>query len=270
MKYFWRKFRTNELFLSSYLLLHTALLVCFCLIARQIEFNTIWKFEYTPYYLIPLALIIGLKLPTIMHNAVHGNFKRFNFIIGELSSQLILVSFGIVCINHTFHHVWPDTDKDPHSPIGKSFFTYFLTCLHSGIGVVKKGYLEYNGESSLTKNLFRASVLLHFSAIPLRLYAWYCLLGSELMLTFFLPAFSIFIFTFAHVNYITHALDEDGNSITLNKNSNIWYRFVNFVADGIYFHKNHHLSPNLYNPQQLKEKESCTTGVNLRKIRYIS
>ena len=78
---------------------------------------------------------------------------------------MILIGFGTVCINHTFHHAWPDSEKDPHSPIGKSFGSYFLTCLHSGVEVIKKGYFHYHGRNERTERLFKQSVLLHFLAL---------------------------------------------------------------------------------------------------------
>lgn len=249
MLYFWKNFRKSKSFLVTYLALELVLLGLLSLLCFTLEIGNIISFDAAPWPLIFPAILIGIKLPTMMHNAVHGNFSNYNFSIGLLSAQLILVSFGIVCINHTFHHAFPDTDKDPHSPVNKSFFLYLLTCLHSGVDVVRDGYYQFHGKTSQTQNLFKLAVILHFLGIPVRLLAWYSVLGPELMTYFFLPAFLSFIITFAHVNFITHQIDEDGKSITVNKDSNIWYNFVNFVADGIYFHKNHHANPKLYNPK---------------------
>jgi len=267
-------------FLSLYLTIELIAVLSVALIAFSLELGKVVHFDALLFTGTPLAFLLGIKLPTIMHNAVHGNFKKLNFLIGELSSQFILISFGVVCINHTFHHSKPDTDEDPHAPMEKGFLIYLLTCLHSGVDVIRKRFYKYHGESSLTKAVFNYNVAVHFISIPLRLLAFYALLGPALMLMIYLPAFVAFTFTFAHVNYITHQDDENGETAILNKDSNPWYKFVNFVADGIYYHKNHHKNPNLYNPkflsnsqiQKVKSEEIRCKGIgeNLGKISIIS
>lgn len=210
-----------------------------------------------------------------MHNAVHDNFSRFNRAIGELSSQFILLSFGIVCINHTAHHTNPDSAKDPHSPIGKSFIYYLFTCLHSGVDVLRNEYCKNHGEGLYSKLLFNLCAIAHFAGIPLRLAAWYFLLGPELALFLYLPALGVFYVTFAHVNYVTHGLGTDGKPVIFNMDSNLWYKFVNYVGDGIYYHKNHHANPNLYNPKQYQLMRTRSgslckaTGKNLGRIASI-
>tara|TARA_Y100000590_G_scaffold283855_2_gene319338 strand:- start:15881 stop:16609 length:729 start_codon:yes stop_codon:yes gene_type:complete len=222
------------------------------------------------YMALPLAILLGIKLPSLMHNAVHGNLPFGNNLIGELTSQIILVSFGIVSVNHTFHHAFPDSEKDPHSPINKSFFSYFITCLHSGVGVIKKAYLGYHGDSKKSRLIFNLSTVIHFLSLPLKIYLWYKFLGLELFISVYLVAFLIFSFTFAHVNYATHIESEDGEIKTINLNDNLWHKFINTIGDGIYFHHNHHINPKLYNPETLEEKECNPIGDALEKISSFS
>lgn len=218
------------------------------------------------FYSIPLAIIIGIKLPSIMHNAVHRNLPFANSLIGEATSQIILVSFGIVSVNHSFHHAYPDSEKDPHSPIGKSFARYFFTCLHSGVGVIKKAYLGFNGDTKINRSIFTLATFIHFISLPLKVYLWYKFLGMDLFLGFYLVAFLAFSFTFAHVNYATHAHNLEGEVTTINLNETLWHKFVNLIGDGIYFHHNHHLNPKAYNPKYYMETKCNPIGKALSKI----
>jgi stearoyl-CoA desaturase (delta-9 desaturase) len=138
---------------------------------------------------------------------------------------------------------------DPHSPKDKSFAQFFFTALLSGAHIIEKKFLEFHGDNEKNKFYFKLIYFLHYLGIGLRLVLWYAILGPALFIYFYIPAFIIYLFAFAHVNYITHAQSENGESIIVNKNSNLWYKLINFVGDGIYFHKNHHLAPNLYNPK---------------------
>lgn len=268
MKFFWSNFRTKAYFLPAYLACHMLLSVSLLLILELGFKGGLSQFTTFPVaFLIVTGFLIGIKLPTIMHNCAHENLGFGNLFWGELTASVTLISFGIVCVNHIFHHAHPDTEKDPHTPNDKSFFFYLLTCLHSGVDVIRKGYLKFHGDNMRNRSLYNASVLIHFVSIPLKILVWKALLGTEIFLFFFLPLFLAFIFTFAHVNYITHQKDEHGRNVILNMNSNPWYKFVNLVADGIYFHKNHHINPKLYNPQTLEGRSCNPIGEILRKIR---
>lgn len=249
MSFFWSKFRTNPYFLLRYFLVQTFVVIGVILLVKGYSLGLDLQFESTPWFLLPIALFIGIKVPTMMHNCFHKNFKNFNFIIGELTSSFVLMGFGIMCVNHTFHHSFADTEADPHNPEGKSFFMFFLTAIFGGIGIIEERHLEFHGSTLKNRIIFKLNIFLHFAGIPLRIAAWYFLLGSELFLFLYIPSFIFYLFSFAHVNYVTHETNAEGESIILNKNSNAWYQFVNYVGDGVYFHKNHHHNPSLYNPK---------------------
>jgi stearoyl-CoA desaturase (delta-9 desaturase) len=202
-----------------------------------------------------MAIVFGIKIPTTMHNCFHNNLRSASLLIGELTSLFVLLSYGIMCINHAYHHAHADSDLDPHNPEGKTFLNFFFTSTFSGIDIIENSYLKIFGDSIETKIIFKTSIFLHLIGIPVRLIFWYVFLGKYLFIFLYLPAFSIYIFSFAHVNYVTHYTDKTGKVSILNINSNIWYKFVNFFGDGVYFHKNHHLNPGLYNPMKLEVKE---------------
>ena len=250
MKYFWRRFKKDRFFLFEYFVLQT--FVVGILSTALLYWNLTPDLVLNPVhflYIIPFAFWFGVKIPTIMHNCTHNNLGGLNFVIGELTSFFILMSFGIVSINHTFHHAFSDSELDPHSPEGKSFLQFFFTALISGAGIIQNKFLEFHGNKFVNRRLFDGVYILHYMGIALKMFLWYLILGDALFMGFYLPAFFTYLFCFAHVNYITHSFSESGEAIILNKNSNIWYKLINLIGDGIYFHKNHHENPGLYNPR---------------------
>ena len=60
------------------------------MLANKHDLSSFMPTALSFWVIIPLAFLLGIKLPTMMHNAVHGNFKRYNYLIGELTSQVIL------------------------------------------------------------------------------------------------------------------------------------------------------------------------------------
>lgn len=251
MKYFWAHYRKNKFFLLNYFFTHTVSLVGMISLFVYFDLGLDANFGHIPWYLLPFAFAFGVKVPTIMHNCMHENLPKFNFIIGELTSFFVLMGFGIVSINHTFHHAFSDSEMDPHSPEGKSFFKFFLTALLSGAEIIEKKFLEFHGNNERNKLYFKAIYFLHYLGIILRITLWYFLLGEELFFYFYIPAFFSYLFAFAHVNFITHRQDDNGNAVILNKDSNLWYRLINMLGDGVYYHKNHHINPGAYNPKYI-------------------
>lgn len=252
MKFFMPLFKSEALFLTRYFLIQSS----FCVLVLFL-FN---YFNFTPSLnlslieiciLLPIAFVVGIKLPAIMHNCFHNNLKRFNFAIGELTSFFVLMGFGILCINHTFHHAYADTKKDPHAPDGKSFFMFFATCIFSGVSIIENYFLETHGRTRKNILIFKLNIILHYVGIALRLACWYTILGPQLFLFFYIPAFSVYLFTFAHVNYVTHQRQDDGSFTVVNFNSNPWHKLVNYIGDGIYFHENHHAKPSVFNPRSV-------------------
>ncbi len=250
----WAQFRSDKYFLTKYFLLHCLVLSGLILCStsgNRINFDLILRWEYA--LLLPLCFFAGIQIPVLMHNCTHGNFKSesFNSIVGELTAFFCLMSLGIVRINHTLHHAFSDTHEDPHSPGQRSFFRFFIQSQFTGAGIIEKKFLEFHGRTFANVALFKLNRALHYGSYGLRLLAWYLILGPELFFFFYVPSFLVFSFGFAHVNYITHSHKEDGNVQILNKNDTLYYRFVNFIGSGIYFHLNHHKNPKLVNPMHL-------------------
>lgn len=255
----WALFRSDRFYLTKYFAAHTAILILLSLFLLKLQGLT-WHFKYSPVYLLcfPLSIIMGIQVPVLMHNCMHGNLKSktANLIYGELSGFFALMSLGILRINHTLHHAFSDTINDPHDPSEKSFWKFFFTSQLTGARIIEEKFLEYHGRSNFNKVLFKLNIAVHYGSHILRLFVWYLLLGPEMFVFLYIPSFIVYSLAFAHVNYITHARNEKGETEILNKNDNFYYKFINFIGSGVYFHKNHHEHPKLLNPMYLGNKET--------------
>lgn len=202
--------------------------------------------------LLPLGLTIAVIIPTLIHNCVHGNFrwKWLNQVIGELAGFYVLLGMAAFEINHRMHHVHHDTNLDPHNPQRQSFFFFFFKNNFGGTGPVFNKFLQYHGDHKSNRLIFNLCIFLHFMNVPVRLAVWFLLLGPELFIVFFIPSYLFHMFVFAHINFVTHEVKEDQSVHIYNMDSNLYYKFVNFVGFGVYYHKNHHKNPNHFNPQR--------------------
>lgn len=194
MKFFLPLFRKSGLFLTTYLLLETVIVLFMIFIAYMVDTN-LSQVNISPLPFLPLALFLSIKLPAMMHNAFHYNFKRANFLIGEVTSFFVLMSYGIMCINHAFHHAHADTEKDPHAPHEKSFVRFFFTAIFSGVRTIESSFLQCHGRTSRNLFLFKVNILLHHIGIVLRAYLIYLVLGPSFFIGLYVPAFLFYLFT---------------------------------------------------------------------------
>lgn len=256
MKTHWQKFKKDPLYLIRYF--GTSLLIGIAVVLLQTYLIEDWSsyqslsIDWRGFLLLPIGLVIGVAIPALMHNCVHGNLRKriLNNIAGELAGIYILLGMAAFELNHRMHHVYADTELDPHNPEGKKFFFFFFANNFGGTKPVLTKYLQFHGDTKKNRARFSLIVLLHFLNVPVRLMFWYLLLGPSFFLTFFVPSYLFHMFVFAHINYYTHETNEEGKSVVFNFDSNLYYRFVNRFGSGVYFHANHHRNPNHYNPMK--------------------
>jgi stearoyl-CoA desaturase (delta-9 desaturase) len=254
MSFHWKRFKKSRFYLLRYFIISFLVLSATVLLQYQFinkELYTNFVFDYRGLYLLPIGLIIGVKVPVLIHNCVHGNLKLkpLNIILGEIAGVYVLLGLAAFELNHRMHHVHSDSDMDPHNPHNKNFFRFFFANNFGGTEPVLKKYLQFYGDTKINRALFGATALIHFAAVPLRAMIWLFLLGPSLFITFFIPSYLFHMFVFAHINYYTHETFEDGTAKVYNLNDNIYYKLVNYFGSGVYYHKNHHKNPNFYNPQ---------------------
>jgi fatty acid desaturase len=208
---------------------------------------------------LPLLAILLCGLPSsIMHNCAHGNIKPrlLNNIIGEICGTIMLYGFKGFSLAHMFHHIHPDDPKmDPHPPRGYTFLRFVISPIEATLRVVECGYYEFFGENKKTRMNIKIQIILFNLGLFCRVIFWFLLLGPNLFILAYLPIYMANIFVFAHINYAAHIERFDGSSEIINLNHNIYYKFINLVSLGGYFHKSHHLKPGAFNPAKVKINE---------------
>lgn len=249
----WALFRKDRFYLVKYLTAHLAFISLILFIQWKTLSSDFWSFQPTWWHLLLIipGLILGVQIPVLIHNCVHRNLRPnwLNHVAGEIAGFYVLLSMAAFELNHIMHHAHADSDLDPHNPHKKNFFFFFLANNFGGGDVVLHKYLQFHGDTKGNKVLFMGIMVLHFLNVPLRLLAWFFLLGPTLFVVAFVPSYLFHMFVFSHINYVTHETKEDGSVHTYNLDSNLYYRFVNYFGSGVYYHKNHHDNPRVYNPK---------------------
>ena len=250
----WKKFKRDRWYLLRYFTLSFFLLLAIVIFQyNYIDLEQFKNIEISFYGLLflPFGLIVGVKVPVLIHNCVHGNLKikGLNTILGEIAGVYVLLGLAAFELNHRMHHVHSDSDMDPHNPHNKNFLKFFFANNFGGTKPVLTKYLQFHGDTKMNKFIFGVTAFIHFSAVPVRLIFWLFLLGPSLFLTFFVPSYLFHMFVFAHINFYTHETFEDGSAKVYDLNHNLYYKLVNYFGSGVYFHSRHHINPNYYNPQ---------------------
>jgi len=257
--------------LNSYLIdLSMMIVIIFILI------KTKWSIDLN-YTFIPsliiflLAIINGLFVSSLLHNSSHSNVptKIFNRVVGEYCGYWVLYGFTNFCLVHILHHQHSDDELDPVNPKGMTFFVFLSAPMRYMINTTKKYLFQIHGKHNGYNNILQLQVVVFHINIALRLLIWYLILGNSLFLLFYLPSFITIVSVFAHINYVCHRDHEDGSVEIVNLNHNSYYKIVNFFTMGGYFHKNHHINMNLFNPIFLKVKSETKTYLSSPTLIYL-
>jgi fatty acid desaturase len=211
-------------------------------------------------YFLPLFALLFCGLPSsVMHNCTHGNIhpRWLNDLIGKLCGTIMLYGFTGFSLTHMYHHIYPDDPTmDPHPPRGQFFLSFVISPVKGSLGVVERNYYKYFGDNDKTRRSIKIQLVLFNIGIALRILFWVLLLGAKFFILFYLPVYMANVFVFAHINFVAHTERADGSSEIINLNHNYYYKIVNFLSFGGYFHKSHHLKPGAFNPQKVKIDDS--------------
>jgi fatty acid desaturase len=254
------KFKKDKNYLLRYCV-HS--LVFFVLMDLLLFWKSGIQFYFSPTtaeLFLPLLALVFCGLPSsIMHNCAHGNIKPrlINNLIGEICGTIMLYGFRGFALAHMFHHIYPDDPKmDPHPPRGYTFLRFVISPIEATLRVVEGAYYLYFGNNELTRKNIKIQIILFNLGLFFRVIFWFLLLGPTLFFLAYLPIYIANIFVFAHINYAAHIERADGRSEIINLNHNFYYKFVNLVSLGGYFHKSHHLKPGAFNPAKIKINNS--------------
>jgi stearoyl-CoA desaturase (delta-9 desaturase) len=198
----------------------------------------------------PAVLYLLICCHLWIHNATHGNFPRLlNRIVGELLGFIVFVRYASWQIVHLRHHAHSDEPKlDPH-PTFPSFLRSFFGSILSVERQLQDSYCEIWGETpeNRSKEAFRARV--SYGTNVMLSLAWYLFLGPVGFFAFWLPCNLLAAAFVAHFNWATHNGEQGRDFRPVNLNHG-YYRLGNLLFTGIYFHKNHHARPHLFNPRR--------------------
>jgi fatty acid desaturase len=218
------------------------------------KFTTPWNVQPIDFAWTLLALLLCGLPSSLLHNCAHGNVgsKLLNRMVGEICGSIMLYGFEGFRLGHLFHHKHPDNPKyDPHPPHGLKFHEFLISPIKATLVVIENAYYETFGITEQSSRNIALQKIFFNLTIAARIVFWVALLGPKWFFLFYVPMYFANIFVFAHINYATHVHRQDGYSEIINLDGNIYYRFVNFVSFGGYYHKNHHLSPKSFDPSRV-------------------
>ena len=215
---------------------------------------TVVNFGFHAAYLagIPIAIVLTFIATALLHNASHSNFRPRWFCrgVGEAMGLFQMVAFPSWVIVHILHHRNSDDPVlDPHPPLDKGYVA-FLTGMRKSISKVIGNYYFslWGNNAESARNLKEVGIESQLSMFLQALF-WYLVLGPQVFAWFYI--FSI-VFKMAHYawfNYATHIYTQDG--INIGNLNHGFYKAINAIAFGLYYHKNHHLRPGLFDPRKL-------------------
>ncbi len=198
---------------------------------------------------IPAALFITLIASAFIHNAAHSSFRPrwLNRVVGETMGVFQLVAFPSWVIVHILHH--RDSDDpvlDPHPPLDKPYWEYLMTMRQNIITVFSNYYFKLWGANAESIRNLKTMGRLAQIALFVQSVFWFLLLGPQVFAYFFVVSVVFKMAHFAWFNHATHVHTPEGTVIAnLDKG---FYKVINFVSFGLYFHKNHHERPHLFDP----------------------
>lgn len=215
----------------------------------------VWSGDLEPWHIlfIPLAAATQLVATGILHNAGHDNIRprKLREPIGELFAFIQMVGFRDWVVVHTLHHTYADDpENDPHPPMGKGYWRYTLGMRDTIVKVLVKDYFKYWGNNPASQKNLR--IMGRFSRMNhwLKILIWWAILPSPAFALFFAASVPFKMLHYAWFNYATHSVGATGATI-LNLDSPV-YKVANALSFGLYFHKNHHLNPRLFDPRRMK------------------
>lgn len=139
---------------------------------------------------------------------------------------------------HTGHHVYSDTNKDPHSPRHKPWRTFF----HAPEAIFDKKVMKHISPRIQTKN--QKWLTKHYTKLILCWIGFLCLLGYEFVyFIFLLPACMVGVGT-SFSNNIPHIINLGQPFIKCNKVGDMPWFWGLLFTEG--YHNTHHTKPWLW------------------------
>lgn len=258
------KFLKDPNYLLRYFMINLALFIALSagLFYFDVDFLH-FSFSLKSLLLLPIAAVLGLVSATAFHNCSHGNIKPriLNTLIGELTANFSLEDLRCFTVGHMLHHKHTDDPiLDPHPPRGMTFLQFIQESRENTINVISNLYYKKHGDNRVSRVKIKQKIII-FNLLALsKLVFWFLLFGLNGFLLFYIPSYLAYFLGFAHLNYISHLPDENGEDQISDRYQGAFYRIMNVLTSGGYYHKSHHLYPSYYNPSKaaLKKREKSS------------
>lgn len=215
-----------------------------------------FRTDFQAIYLLalPVAILMTFPLTAFLHNASHGSFnpKWLNRPVGEIVGVMQLSGFIQWKIVHVVHHMHSDDPQlDPHPPLNKGYWEFTKGMRESAINAYVKFFMKMHGKGEAAMDALKKFSLAAKLDQSSRVLLWLILLGPQIFTFLFLSSIVFKMFHYAWFNYSTHR--PAAGSTEIQNLNNRFYRFVNTIGFGLYYHKNHHLAPLLFDPRTMKK-----------------
>lgn len=201
--------------------------------------------------LLVCASIVGVYSAGLMHHASHNHFGSplINRLVGELCALHQLIGFFGWKIPHIAHHLNADIEgKDPHAPAGMGFFQYSSKIKSDVLQTLKDSYLEtFPNENGPL--IWKCSFALIWINRMLRVLFWYAVLGFEYFILFFVTSYFVQLTFYVHFNWVTHKKSDSGEYLIKDIDEGLYYRCINKIMWGMFYHGTHHKFPYLMDPR---------------------
>ena len=254
-----KNYRKDRHYFLKYFAANAVVFTLLCLLLWR--FMPVRPLHVSPWMLVlvPAGVLFGLVVSTAFHNASHGNIKPrwLNTAISELAGAYTLEGMRNFRVGHALHHRHSDDPRlDPHPPAGQSFGYFLLTSRGRTIACLKTLYYESHGDTIASRrNIALQLVTFHVSLVA-KVCFWWLLMGGAVFTLFFLPSYLAYFLGFGHLNWISHLSDDDGKVRIKNHDGTLYYRVMNIITSGGYYHASHHKRPWLYNPSLGDRREA--------------
>jgi stearoyl-CoA desaturase (delta-9 desaturase) len=211
--------------------------------------------QWDPRYwvLLPLVCHAQILCSVWIHNATHNNFPRsVNRLVGELCGLVVISRFASWEVIHQRHHRYSDDgDRDPH-PVVPSYWVFLVKTVIGVERQLQRIYFDIYGDTPENRRYEQVRAYVSYATNVLLIATWYTFLGPLAFFRFFVPASVVGFLHLVHFNWSTHdAFSPRGDFRPVNINTG-FYRVGNWLWHGIYWHANHHLRANLFNPGRMK------------------
>lgn len=223
----------------------------------------IFQFEYSLWNIFSIipAIVLTFPFTSWIHSPSHGSIRPrwLNRPLGELMGLVQLTGFPDWTVIHVFHHQHSDhPELDPHAPLQKSYWKFAFGMRTQVAQCIIKHYFHYFGQNETSIRRLKYFMVASRLNMFMKVSFWYLVLGPQYFTFLFLPSILFKMLHYSWFNYATHRPGADGKYEIKNLNQ-IFYRLINFIGSGLYFHGNHHTNPSIHNPMKMQSKEKVTS-----------